>query len=196
MQVTINEVSLKNVILYKVRVNNLKVDALYDTGVSISVMSKQFFEKLQNKPRLIKCNRIISGAGGEALVPVGEWFIQLQIGKKIFRDRVIIINNLKCNYILGQVLHITNRFGTSYLTTGLHYITVYGEMIAQAISQTVNSPILKTKGTVTLPLLSISVVGIKTPPLQNTNMLYELNFDMFQLPEGIILLDVLHRVDH
>ena len=66
---------MENVILYKVRVNNLETDALYDTGVSISVMSKQFFEKLQNKPRLIKCKRNISGAGGEALVPVGECFI-------------------------------------------------------------------------------------------------------------------------
>ena len=29
------------------------------------------------------------------------------------------------------------------------------------------------------------------PTLQNTNNLYELNFDMFQLSEGIILLDAL-----
>ena len=28
--------------MYKVRVNNIEVDALYDTGASISVMSKQF----------------------------------------------------------------------------------------------------------------------------------------------------------
>ena len=82
MQVTIDDISSDNVILYKVRVNILEVDALYDTGASIGVMSKWFFEKLQNIPRLIKCNRNISGAGGEALVPVEECFIQLQIGKK------------------------------------------------------------------------------------------------------------------
>ena len=47
-----------------------------------------------------------------------------------------------------------------------------------------------------LPPMYISIVGIKTPTLQNTNNLYELNFDTFQLPEGVIPLDVLHRVDH
>ena len=99
----IDEINLANVILYKVKVNNLEVEALYETGMPISVMSKCFFDKLQNKPKLIGCNRGISGAAGEALVPVGECFIQLQIGKRTFWDRFIIIENLKCGYILGHV---------------------------------------------------------------------------------------------
>ena len=44
--------------------------------------------------------------------------------------------------------------------------------------------------------MSFSIVAIKTPTLQNTNSLYELNFDTFQLPEGVVPLDVMHRVDH
>ena len=101
-----------------------------------------------------------------ALVPGGECFIQLQIGKKTFRNRVIVIENLKYDYISGQVLHRSNRFGTGYLITGRHYITINGEMIAQAISQSTNSPILKTKGKITLPPMSISAVEIKMPTLQ------------------------------
>ena len=102
---------------------------------------------------------------------------------------------MKHNYILGQVLQRTNRFGTGYLTTGRHYIRINGEMIAQVISQTINNPILK-KGNVTLPPTSISIVGIRPPTLQNTNILYDLNFNIFQLLEGVIPLDVLHGVDH
>ena len=34
------------------------------------------------------------------------------------------------------------------------------------------------------------------PTVSNTNNLYELNFDMFQLSEGVIPLHVLHRMDH
>ena len=93
-------------------------------------------------------------------------------------------------------MHRTNRFGTGYWTTGRHYITINSEMIAQAISQSTNGPILKTKGKVTLPPTSISTVGIKTPTVHNTSNLYELNFDTFQLPKGIILLNVLHRIHH
>ena len=72
-------------------------------------MAHQFFNKLENKPKLIKCNRNVSGAHGRTLIPVGEFFVQLQIGNKIFRDTVITIENLTRDYILGQVLHITTN---------------------------------------------------------------------------------------
>ena len=181
--------------MYKVRVNNIEIGALYDTGASISVMSKCFFDKLPNRPKLIQCNSHVSGAG-EGLIPVGECFIQLHTGRKMFRNRVIVIKNVKYNYILGQILHQANRFGTGYSTTGRHYIAINGKMIAQAISQAINSPILKMKGKITLPPMSISIVAIKTPTLHNTSSLYELNFDTFELPEGVVLLDIVHRVDH
>ena len=57
-------------------------------------------------------------------------------------------------------------------------------MTAQAISQMVKNSIMKTIGKVMLPPVSISIVGIKTPTLQNTNILYELNFNTFQLLDG------------
>ena len=115
----------------------------------------------------------------------------------MFRDGVIIIEILKHNYILGQVLHRTNMFGTSYSNTGRHYITINGKIIAQAISQTINSPILKTIGKIMLSPMSISVVALKTTTLQNTNNnFYKLNFNTFQLTEHVILLDIVHKVDH
>ena len=68
-------------------------------------------------------------------------------------------------------------------------------MVAQAISQTIINPIIKMKGKITLPP-SISVIAIKTPMLHNTNNLYELNFDTFELPECVVPLDIVHGVDH
>ena len=108
----------------------------------------------------------------------------------------MIIDDLKHNYILDHMLHRTNRFGTSYSTTGRHYTTTNGEMIAQSISQATTNPILKIKGKVTLHPMSISVVELKMPVFPDTNNLYNRNFDTFQLPEGVIPLDVLHRMDH
>ena len=69
-------------------------------------------------------------------------------------------------------------------------------MIAQGVSQATTNPILKTKGKVTLPPMSVSEGEIKMLMVPNTNNLYELNFDTFQLPERVISLDVLHRMDH
>ena len=75
--ITIDKVNSDTAILYKVKVNNTKIEALYDTGASISVMSHQFFNKLENKPKLIKCYRTISEVGRGILNPVGECFVQL-----------------------------------------------------------------------------------------------------------------------
>ena len=94
------------------------------------------------------------------------------------------------------MLYRSNRFVTGYLITGRHYTTINGKMIAQAILQSTNSPKLKNKDKITVPLMSISIVEIKMPTLQNTTNLYELNLDTFQLPKGVIPLDVLHRIDH
>ena len=142
--------------MYKVGVNNIQVDTLYDTGVSISVMAKYLYDRIQNRPKLTKCNGNILSTSGEVLILVGECFIQLQIGKKLFMDRAIVIQNLKYEYILGQVLHRAYRFGTGYSTKGKHYITVNGEMIAEIISH--HHPIIKTKGKITLSPMSVSVM--------------------------------------
>ena len=52
------------------------------------------------------------------------------------------------------------------------------------------------KGRITLPPLSVSILEVKTLKLKNTTNLYKMNAVTAQLPEGMILLDVLHRVDH
>ena len=44
--------------------------------------------------------------------------------------------------------------------------------------------------------MSVSVISVKLPPLLNTNDVYELNFNTFQLPEGVIPLDIPHKVNH
>ena len=59
------------------------------------------------------------------------------------------------------MLHRTYRFGMGYSTAGKHYITINGKMITGAISQVTDSPILNTKGKISLPSMSVSVIGIK-----------------------------------
>ena len=110
------------------------------------------------------------------LRPVGECFVHLQIGKRVFQDRLEVIENLGHKYILGQVLHRSNQFGTGYSTTGKYFITINGQVIVQ-----LDYPIIKVMGRVTLPPVSVSIVEVKTPKLTNTTNLYKMNTDTFQL---------------
>ena len=106
-----------------------------------------------------------------------------------------MIQNLKHEYF-----YIKFCIGCTDLARFLHYrealYQINGEMIAEAISQVTDNPIIKTKGKITLPPRLVSVIGVKMPPLHNTNDVYEINFNTFQLPEGVILLDILHKVNH
>ena len=44
--ITVDEICQGHVIIYKVMVNDVLVNALYDTGASMSCMAKQFFDTL------------------------------------------------------------------------------------------------------------------------------------------------------
>ena len=84
--------------------------------------------------------------------------------KRVFRDWVVVIDNLRHKYILGQVLHRLYQFGTGYLTTGKHFM-INGQVIAQLISQPLDYPVVKTKGRITVPPVSVSIIEVKTPKL-------------------------------
>ena len=174
----------------------MSVNVLYDTGMSINHMVKQFFDTLPITPKLIPCNRYIASAGGRTLRPVDKCFIQPQIGRRVLRDRVMVIENLRHKYIFGQVLHRSYWFSTSYSTTSKHYITINGQVIVQSALPALDYPIIKTKGKVTLQPMLMSIIEVKTPKISNTSYLYEVSADTFQLQVGIVLLDILHRVDH
>ena len=52
----------------------------------MSIMSEESYNKIDQKPKIIMCNRSVSSVGGDDPQPVGECFIQVRIDKKIFRD--------------------------------------------------------------------------------------------------------------
>ena len=118
-------------ILYKVRVNDQPATALFDTEANMSVISTRFFNGLKHKPKTIKCNRTLRGAGGEALIPKGKHFLQIKIGKQTFRDRVVIVHNLNCDYIIGAAIQRLYQVATVISITGKHFLSVNGQMVVQ-----------------------------------------------------------------
>ena len=108
----------------------------------------------------------------------------------------MVINKLRHKYILGQMLHRSYWFGTSYSATGKHYITINRQVIVQLVSQPLDYPIIKTKVRLPCHLCQFEYIEVKTLKLTNTTNLYKMNADIFQIPEGVILLDVLYRVNN
>ena len=133
-------------ILYRGRVNDQPATVLFDTGASMCVISTRFLNSLKHKPKIIRCNRTLRGAGGEALMPKGECFLQVKIGKQTFRDRVVIVHNVNHNYIIGTAIQRSYHVATGFSVTGRHFLSVNGQIAAQSIPKPVVQPIVKNKG--------------------------------------------------
>ena len=165
-----------SLILFKTRVNDQPATALFNTGASMTVISTRFFDSLKHKPKILKCNRTLRGAGDEAFIHKVESFLQIKIGKQMFRDRVVIVNNLNHNYIIGTAIQRSYHIATGFRITGMHFWSVNGQIVAQSIHAPTIEPIIKSKGKIKLSPHSITAVSIKTPPNVNTSHIYERNY--------------------
>ena len=122
-------------------------------------------------------------------------FYRYTIGKQTFRDRVVIINNLNCNYTIGAVIQRSYHVTTGFSITGRHFLSVNRQMVVQNISTPTIEPIIKNKGKVKLNPHSITMVLVKTPSNVNKSQIYELNHK-FPLPSSLIPIDVVHKFDN
>ena len=129
------------------------------------------------------------------MIPKGECFLQIKIGKQTFRDRVVIVNNLNHDYIIGAAIQRSYCVATGFSKTGRHFLSVNGQMVVQCIPTPTIEPIIKNKGKIKLSPYSITVVSIKTPPNINTSQIYKINYK-FPLSSGIIPIDVVHNFDN
>ena len=73
----------------------------------------------------------------------------------MFRDRVVIVNNLNCDYIIGTVIQTSYHVATGFSITGRNFLSVNGQMIAQSIPTPAIEPIIKNKGKIKLSPHSI-----------------------------------------
>ena len=160
----------------------------------MSVISTRFFNSLKYRQKILQCSRTFRGAGGEALSPKGECFLQIKIGKQMFRDRVVIINNLNQDYIIGTALQRSYCVATGLGITGRHFLSVNGHLVVQNIPTPTIEPIIKNKGKIELNPHSITAVSVKIPPNVNSSQIYNLNHKI-SLPSGMIPIDIVHKFD-
>ena len=156
--------------LYNVKMGELKVAALFDTGASINAISSKFFRSLWHQLKVIPTNRKVVLADGNSLDPVGEVHLLLQLGKVVFHDRFVILNNLQHDMILGLPWQYNYRIGCNWNREGKHFITIKGQFLAISITPHVIWQLAKTKGQCHIQHRSITWITVKTPQNLNNNI--------------------------
>ena len=68
---------------FPITINNNSAISLFDTGATISCMSKACFNKLQPKPALVQTHTYkVNGANGNSLGPLGTTTCTLEFPKQ------------------------------------------------------------------------------------------------------------------
>ena len=87
--------------LCNIQINNLHTQALFDTGTSINAISLKFYSSMQQHLKVLPTSRRVVSADSNRLGPIGEVHVKFKIGKVVFNDVFVILNNLQCDIILG-----------------------------------------------------------------------------------------------
>ena len=140
---------------------------------------------------ILKCyppsTKVIS-ADGDSLGPIGEVHVKFKIGKVVFNNVFVILNNLQCDIILGLLWQQNYRIGCTWNREGKHFFTTKNKFLALSITP-------HTSKQCTLQGRSITWISVKAPRNLQINSLFEITLDR-QLPKGLIPLDVLHNVQN
>ena len=81
--------------LYHLQIGKLKTTALFNTGASINAFHQSFSKFLQQQFKVIPTSKKVVSADSDSLGPIEDVHLKFQLGKVIFNDRFIILNNLK-----------------------------------------------------------------------------------------------------
>ena len=181
--------------LYHIQIGKLKTTALFDMGASINAISSKFFRCLYQQLKIIPTNRKVVLADGDCSGPIGEVHQKFQLGKVIFNDRFIILNNLQRDAILGLPWQSNYKIGCDWKREGNHFTTIKGQFLDNSISQDTTRKLAKMKGQYTLQDRSVTWIAVKSPPHLNNDSLHKIQFDR-QLPSGVIPLDTTHKLNH
>ena len=141
---------------------------------------------------MLPTSRKVVSADGDSLDSIGEVHLRFKIGKVVFNDVFIILNNLQCDIILGLPWQWNYRIGCAWNWEGKHFITIKNKFLALSITPPMSRQLAITKGQYTLQSRSITWISIKTLRNLDINSLFKISLDR-QLPNGLIPLDVLHN---
>ena len=101
-------------VLYNIQIDNLHTQTLFDTGASINAISLKFYSSMQRHLKMLPTSRKVVSADSDSLGPIGELHVKFKIGKPVFNDLFIILNNLQCNIILGLLWKQNYKIGCTW----------------------------------------------------------------------------------
>ncbi|GFT64967.1 hypothetical protein NPIL_210341 [Nephila pilipes] len=83
-----------------VEIQGVKINALFDTGFDLSMISYESYTKI-GSPKLSINNVSFTGINGECLSPMGFFYSDIKFDKCCIATEIYVIQKLYCDIILG-----------------------------------------------------------------------------------------------
>ena len=94
-EAVINEVFIDGFhVLYNIQIGNLHTQALFNTGISINAISFKCYNTMQQHLKMLPTGWKVVSADGDSLGPIGEVHVKFRMGKVVFNNVFVILNNL------------------------------------------------------------------------------------------------------
>ena len=108
----INEVFIKGFhAIHNIQVYDTYIEALFNTGASIIALYFKFFSPIQQHVKLLPTSRKVVSADGNSLGPTSEVHLKFKVGKIVFNNAFVILNNLQRDIILRLPWQDNYRIG-------------------------------------------------------------------------------------
>ena len=85
---------------------------------------------MQQQLKSLPTSRKVVSADGDSLGPIHEVHLKFKIGKVVFNDRFIIVNNLQYDIILGLPWQQNYRICCTWNREGKHFITIHKKSVS------------------------------------------------------------------
>ena len=150
--------------VFQIFANNnldLKINTLFDTGATKSVMSWKMYQQLKLNDLDTASIPHVVGASGESLGTRGRTKCKININGRIFYQTFIVCEHLKRPIILGRDFSIQNCIGISWTKANTCQLTQNNEVIAETIEyQSPSRSSVSLKKNVKIPPRSCAVVDV------------------------------------
>ena len=95
-------------------VNDVGIKMLIDTGAEITLIAKEMFDQIADKPLLLKCNCQLYAANGTPLTVLGQAAFNIKLNDHSFVHTVMVIDGFSYEFLLGKDFLIKNKAAVDF----------------------------------------------------------------------------------
>ena len=148
--------------VFPTSIRQTKINSLFDTGATKSVMSGDMYKRLKLGPLDTKGLPKVVGADGTGLGAMGRISCEISIGERTFKQTFLVCENITRPVILGKDFARDNCAGVHWMENNTRMLTINLEKLIETpeLIPTKNKYAVSLKKAANLPPRSCAVVDV------------------------------------